>query len=123
MRTPQALPSRFGGRRPQALVGLLVAAAGSLPARASSPQAWAEYERQMLKACTAASGLRQPRPAGDRLDFSQSDGSRTSVLLLQGRYPQAHMAARRGLELCLYDPRSRRARVVDADRLNTSRQP
>ena len=39
------------------------------------------------------------------------------VLLLKGRYPQTHMAGMTGLELCLYDGRSRKARVADADRL------
>lgn len=130
MATPRALARPAAGStalaaciRPLALACLLAATTWSLPGRASSPQAWADYQRQVLKACTAASGLRQPRPAGDRIDVSQPDGNRTSVLLLEGRYPQPHMAGRRGLELCLYDPRSRRASVADADRLNSGRQP
>jgi hypothetical protein len=61
--------------------------------------------------------LRQPRPAGDRVDFPAAGGALTSALLLQGTYPQSHLAGRRGLELCLYDSATNQARVVDADRL------
>lgn len=126
MATPSALQPllfRAGPLALLALAGLLAAAEATTPAWASSPQAWAEHQRQVLKACTAASGLRQPRAAGERLDFNRPDGSRISVLLIEGRYPQPHMAGRRGLELCLFDPRSRKASVADADRLRTSHQP
>ena len=98
------------------VLGLSLSSLGSLPLQASSPQAWEAYGRQVLQACTAASGLRHPRPAGERVDMPSADGSPTSVLLLKGRYPQAHMAGMTGLELCLYEGRSRKARVAEADR-------
>jgi hypothetical protein len=93
----------------------------------SSPQAWADYGLQVQRACLAASGLLQPQPAGDRLDLpaplsgSNPAAGLVSVLLLRGTYPQAHMAGRRGLELCVYDASRRDVRVGDAARLN--RQP
>lgn len=88
-----------------------------LPARASSPQAWNAYGQKVLQACKAVSTLRNVRPAGERVDLPAANGAPTSVLLLEGTYPQAHMAGKRGLELCLYDGTTRKARVADADRL------
>jgi hypothetical protein len=93
------------------------------PAHASSPKAWADYGQQVQRACVAASGLRQARPAGDRVDFTAAGGALTSALLLQGSYPQPHMAGRRGLELCLYEASTKQARVADADRLKFSARP
>ena len=93
-------------------------------ASASSPQAWANYGHEVQRACLAASRLRQPRPAGDRLDLpapataSNATSGLVSVLLLRGTYPQAHMAGRSGLELCLYEASRRQARIGDADRLD-----
>ena len=92
----------------------------------SSPQAWANYGQEVQRACLAASRLRQPRPAGDRLDLpapatataSNAASGLVSVLLLRGTYPQAHMAGRSGLELCLYEASRRQARIGDADRLD-----
>jgi len=95
---------------------LLALAAAPLPASASSPQAWNAYGQQVVKACVAASGLRSPKPAGERVDLPGRNDALTSALLLEGTYPQPHMAGRRGLELCLYDARSRQARVAAADR-------
>ncbi|MFM7264989.1 MAG: hypothetical protein ACKOZW_05255, partial [Cyanobium sp.] len=63
--------------------------------------------------------LRGTQPAGERLDLpATANAGQLSVLLLQGSYPQPHMAGRGGLELCVYDPATRRARVGDADRLH-----
>lgn len=102
----------------------LALAASALPASASSPQAWNAYGQQVLKACLAASGLRNPRPAGERLDLPGRSDDLISALLLEGTAPQPHMAGRRVQELCLYDRASRRARVGDAERLHKpARQP
>ena len=86
-------------------------------ARASTTDAWKAYGQQVLRACSAASTLRQPRPAGDRLDLPGENGSQFSVLMLEGTYPQVHMAGRRGLELCLYNARSQKVRVIEAEGL------
>lgn len=102
------------------LLGLALLAGQGLEqtaAWASSPQAWRVYGRQVLQACRSASQLRQPAPAGDRVDLPDRKGRLTSVLLLRGRYPQAALAGRRGLELCLFESASGRARVAEADRL------
>ena len=45
-------------------------------ALASSPKAWASYGQEVQQACLSASRLRQPRPAGDRLDLPMQAASR-----------------------------------------------
>ncbi|MFZ9951513.1 MAG: hypothetical protein ACO3FA_04405 [Vulcanococcus sp.] len=94
-------------------------------ARASSPQAWASYGREVQRACLAASRLRQAKPAGDRLDLGgQGEGAGLiSALLLRGTYPQPHLAGRSGQELCLYDASRKRVRIGDADRLDLQARP
>lgn len=40
-----------------------------------------------------------------------------TALLIQGRYPQAHMQNRIGRELCLFDRETREAAVTEADQI------
>jgi hypothetical protein len=82
---------------------------------ASTPEAWSAYDQEVLKACVAASSLRDARPAGTRVDFDDRIGY--SALLIVGHYPQPHMRNQPGRELCLFDRRTRTASVSDADRL------
>jgi hypothetical protein len=84
-------------------------------ARASSPEAWKAYDREVRLACLAASGLKAPRVAGQRVDVPELS---LSVLLLAGRYPQAHMAGRSGRELCIFTQEGRRAVVAGAEGLD-----
>ncbi|MEB3165395.1 MAG: hypothetical protein VKO65_01860, partial [Cyanobacteriota bacterium] len=98
------------------LAGLLLAAmalAGGA-AQASTPQAWSAYDRQVRTACVAASGLAAVRVRGLRIDLPALG---LSSLLLEGRYPQPHMNGRPGLELCVFEQRSGRAVVAEADSL------
>jgi hypothetical protein len=104
-------------------LGLAAAPITASPAGASSPQAWQDYGQQVLKACSAASTLRSPRPAGNRVDLNGRSGALVSALLLEGSYPQPHMAGRHGLELCLYDAHSRQASVADANNLQRGTRP
>ncbi len=104
-------------------LGLAAAPITAAPAGASSPQAWQDYGQQVLKACTAASTLRSPRPAGERVDVNGRSDGLVSALLLEGIEPQPHRAGRRGLELCLYDARSRQASVADANNLQRGARP
>ncbi|MHA6197240.1 hypothetical protein ACX3YG_23035 [Pseudomonas wadenswilerensis] len=80
-------------------------------AHASSDQAWAEHDQQLLKACSAASQLKDVRALGKSAEFDDRSGY--SALLLQGRYPQKHMNNRKGSELCLYDRRQKTAYVTE----------
>lgn len=80
-------------------------------AHASSAQAWAEHDKQLLRACSAASQLKDVRALGKSAEFDDRSGY--SALLLQGRYPQKHMNNRKGTELCLYDRRQKNAYVTE----------
>ncbi len=80
-------------------------------AHASSDQAWAEHDKQLLKACTAASQLKDVHALGKSAEFDDRSGY--SALLLQGHYPQKHMNNRKGSELCLYDRRQKTAYVTE----------
>jgi len=98
------------------LVGLLLVstALADGAALASSPDAWRAYDRQVRTACVAASRLAAVRVKGKRVDVLDLD---ISALLLEGTYPQPHMRGQKGLELCLFERRSGRAKVADGDRL------
>ncbi len=80
-------------------------------AHASSDQAWAAHDKQLLRACSAASQLKDVRALGKSAEFDDRSGY--SALLLQGRYPQKHMNNRKGTELCLYDRRQKSAYVTE----------
>ena len=80
-------------------------------AHASSDQAWAGHDQQLLRACTAASQLKEVRALGSSAEFDDRSGY--SALLLQGRYRQKHMNNHKGTELCLYDRRQKTAYVTE----------
>jgi len=117
VRRPRSLPRWLS---PLPLVGLVAAALGAGPLQASSPEAWNRYDRQVRSACVAASGLTAVRIRGSRIDFPSLG---LSSLLLEGTYPQAAMAGRRGLELCLFEQRNGRASVAEADGLLAAPAP
>ena len=95
-----------------------IALVGASVAPASTPQAWSAYQQEVVKTCLAASSLRHARAAGERIDFDDEVG--LSALLIAGEYPQPHMKSQRGRELCLFDKRTRTARMADADRLSST---
>ncbi|WAH57790.1 hypothetical protein LZ023_33325 [Pseudomonas silvicola] len=90
-------------------------------AGASSEAAWAEHDQQVLQACAAASQLKDTQAVGRPAEFDDSVGY--SALLLQGRYPQAHMKNRTGRELCLFDKKTRSAHVSEWDSIISVRKP
>lgn len=94
--------------RPLLLLSTLLLAT---TAHASSDQAWAEHDKQMLRACTAASQLKDVRALSKSAEFD--DRVAYSALLIQGRFPQKHMNNRKGTELCLFDRRQQRAVVTE----------
>jgi hypothetical protein len=84
-------------------------------AAASTPQAWSAHDREVVDACVGASSVSHAHPAGARVDFDDSVGY--SALLIVGRYPQPHMKKQAGRELRLFDRRTRRAVMAEADSL------
>ena len=82
-------------------------------AHASSPDAWATYEKAVLASCIKASGLKGSKPVGNTAQFDDRVGY--TALLLQGQYPQKHMKGAQGTELCLYNKKSKTAYVTEWD--------
>jgi hypothetical protein len=80
---------------------------------ASSPDAWAAYDKAVLASCTKASGLKDAKPVGTAAQFDDRVGY--TALLLQGQYPQKHMKGQQGTELCLYNKQSKTAYVTEWD--------
>jgi len=94
-----------------ALAAPLLAPLGR-PALASSPAAWAEFDRQVRTACLKASGLGLVRVQGYRLDLPSQ---KVSTLLLEGSHRQhSPLAGQRAQELCVYHRSSGQAEVGDA---------
>jgi len=100
------------GRGIAALAGLagvvLLLGVTAPRAGASSPDAWRAYDQEVRTACLKASRLSQTRVLGGRVDVPVADPPPAftpmiSALLLEGRYPQPHMAGQKGRELCLFE--------------------
>ncbi|GGK28047.1 hypothetical protein SAMN04490189_3542 [Pseudomonas koreensis] len=92
---------------------LLCLAALTSQAHASSPDAWAAYDKAVLASCTKASGLKDAKPVGTPAQFDDRVGY--TAVLLQGQYPQKHMKGQQGSELCLYNKKSKTAFVTEWD--------
>ena len=109
------------------VLGMALLGVMATPASASSPEAWKAYDREVRSACLQASRLAQPRVLGTRMDVPVADVTPSggtlliSAVLMEGTHPQAHMGGRKGRELCLFEQRTRRATVADAEALDRPR--
>ncbi|POF42710.1 hypothetical protein B0D71_07345 [Pseudomonas laurylsulfativorans] len=99
------------------LAALTALTALATQAHASSPDAWATYNKAVLAGCTKASGLKDVKPVGTAAQFDDRVGY--TALLLQGQYPQKHMKGAQGTELCLYNKKSKIAYVTEWDSIRT----
>lgn len=77
------------------------------PSAASSTKAWSAFNAQVTRACVAASGIRNPR-ASVIVGFDDRTGK---VAMLVSDRTRGSTASK----LCLYDKRTKRAYVDDAD--------
>ncbi|MEA5593017.1 hypothetical protein [Rivularia sp. UHCC 0363] len=82
---------------------------------ASSPEAWATHRKEVISSCIRVSGLRNARSAGEIITFSDDVGY--DALLVKGNYPQPHMNNRIGKMLCLFNRRTRKADVSEANQI------
>ena len=87
-------------------------------AHASSPHAWAAYDKAVLASCTKASGLKNAKPVGNAAQFDDRVGY--TALLLQGQYPQKHMKGQQGTELCLYNKQTKTAYITEWDSIRST---
>ena len=94
---------------------IIVVAVGTT-AQASTPQAWASLDRQVDRACLAASELTQAKVMTDKASFS--DQVPIELRIVEGYNRQSVI----DVKLCAYDRRTRRAAIVDgAGRLGVYR--
>lgn len=82
---------------------------------ASTPDAWKAYDKRVVDACVAASGLKGAAPVGGPIQYD--DRVPVTALVLAGRYPQKHMKNAPGRELCVWDRKAGKAYVSEADQL------
>lgn len=85
------------------------------PAGASSDAAWREFNTRVTRACVAASGIRNYR-ASTIVGFNDEAGK--VAMLVSDRTRGSDQS-----KLCLYDKRTRRAFVDDAEMWNAPPQP
>jgi len=102
-------------------LSLLCLTALASQAHASSPDAWAAYDKTVLASCTRASGLKAAKPVGSPAQFDDRVGF--TAVLLQGQYPQKHMKGQQGTELCLYNKKSKTAFVTEWDSIHPTAKP
>lgn len=76
-------------------------------AGASTPQAWAALDRQVNRACIAASGLTRAKVLSDKASFS--DRVPVEVRIVEGYHRQSVI----DVKLCAYDRRTKRATTVE----------
>ncbi len=95
-----------------AVAAALFVAATSVPALASSPDAWAQGLSDAKLACRKASDLKNAATLGKPLLFSDANGK--TAVLVTGFWRSPQMNGARGTMLCLYDRATRSAEVVEA---------
>jgi hypothetical protein len=81
------------------------------PVLASSPDAWAQLNKQAERSCLVASGFRRPR-VSRAIIFDDTVG--VVAMLVTGTFTQARLKGAAGTNLCLYDRRTRKAVVEEA---------
>ena len=89
------------------MISIAIASAAVTSAGASTPQAWAELDRQASRACLAASGLTRAKVVPDKASFS--DRVPIEIRIVEGYNQQSVI----DVKLCAYDRRTRRATTVE----------
>ena len=82
-------------------------------AQAATPESYAALEAKVSAACSKASGFDKALVSPRTIRFSDQAG--VDARLVTGIYPQPHMKRAQGLMLCLYDRKSGRVEVQDAE--------
>ena len=95
----------------------LAAAGIATAAGASTPQAWAQMNRQVDRACLAAAGLTRAKIITDKASFP--DRVPVELRIVEGYNRQSVV----DVKLCAYDRRTRRAAITDGEgRLGVNRR-
>ncbi|ENX42835.1 hypothetical protein [Acinetobacter sp. NIPH 2100] len=95
------------------ILGLVASTAITSVTFASSEQAWNKHDQDIKTACIKASQLKNAKPVSNIMLFEDRVGY--SAVLIQGKYPQAHMKNKTGQELCLWNKTSKKAYLTEAN--------
>ena len=90
------------------------ASIATVPAFASTPEAWAQLNQRANRACIAMSGLARPQLLAQRISFSDTIPVEARLIRgydNRGRYQRL---------ICLYDRRTGRAEVQQAPNWNAA---
>jgi hypothetical protein len=85
-----------------------LALSASAPAQASSPEAWANLEKRVTRACIAMSGLAKPQVLAQKI--STSDDIGVEIRLLRGTDNRNRFHRK----ICVFNRRTSRTEVHDA---------
>lgn len=83
--------------------------------QASSDEAWQAQDKLQRQTCLAQSQLQNKKVLGSPVLFDDSVGY--TALMIGGRYPQKHMQGQEGRELCLFQRKTGKAVISEADSL------
>lgn len=83
--------------------------------QASSDGAWQAQDKLQRQTCLAQSQLQNKKVLGSPVLFDDSVGY--TALMIGGRYPQKHMQGQEGRELCLFQRKTGKAVISEADSL------
>lgn len=100
-----------------AIVTTIALAVLATAAPASTPQAWAQLDRRVARACIAASGLLRARIVADKASFA--DTVPVELRMVEGYNRQSVV----DVKLCAYHRRTQRVAITDgAGRLGAHRR-
>jgi len=99
---------------------IVIAAFAAGAAQAATPESYAALEAKVTTACSKASGFDKAQVSPTTVRFSDQAG--VDARLVTGIYPQPQMKRAQGLMLCLYDRKSGRVEVQDAESWWTRRK-
>jgi len=86
---------------------LIAMSAATTAASASTPDSWAQLDRNVVRACIAMSGMSRPEVLARKISFSDPIG--VEVRMIRG-YEKGRMQRK----LCAYNRRTSRTEVQDA---------
>lgn len=95
------------------ILGFVAGSAMASVTFGSSEQAWNKHDQEIKAACIKASQLKNAKTVSNVMLFDDRVGY--TALLIQGKYPQAHMKNKTGQELCLWNKTSKKAYVTEVN--------
>ena len=80
--------------------------------KASTPQAWNKYHKEVATVCERAGNLKNAHVVGDIISFDDDIGITAAMVF--GNYPQSFMHNTEGHFLCLFNKKTKQAQCAEA---------